>query len=269
MVHVREDREVDDAQRLIATGGRLPVDEVLPDTGGHHHAPGAQSHPDRLVQRRQEIRQPGLPHPVAQVQGVAAVHQQDVCLSDPGDPALFVDAGQRGELQHAQGLPTQFAHGGAGFLSADEPPCRRRTAHGVPVPRGGDAEGVGLGDRFAQEVDQRVVDARVLDAGGREQKLHDALSYPIDLHHPLGYQKGRRLHHRLRVVHAMTERDTGPPWMEASSEPRSALASGSNCPSCKRRSAKARPLNSWPRWREREPSACWPCRGRSPTPSGR
>ncbi len=48
----------------------------------------------------------------------------------------------------------------------------RRTALGVPVPRGRDAEGVGLGDRLAQQVDQRVVDARVLDAGGSEEKSH-------------------------------------------------------------------------------------------------
>ena len=41
----------------------------------------------------EEICQPGLPHPVGQVQGVAAAHQQDVCRPDPGDPALFVDAG--------------------------------------------------------------------------------------------------------------------------------------------------------------------------------
>ena len=43
---------------------------------------------------------------------------------------------------------------------------------GVPVPRGGDTEGVGVGDRFAQQVDQRVVDARVLDASGSEKKPH-------------------------------------------------------------------------------------------------
>ena len=36
-------------------------------------APGlpALVHPDRLVQRRQEVRQPGVPHPVAQIQGIA------------------------------------------------------------------------------------------------------------------------------------------------------------------------------------------------------
>ena len=159
---------------LSFTSRRLPPDEILPDTGGQHQAPGAQPHPDRLAQRRQKVRQPGLPHPVAQVQGVAVFHQQDVCLSNPGDPAFFVDAGQRGELQHSQGLPTQLAHGGSGFSSADETPCPTRIDVGVPVRRGGDAEGVGVGDRFTQEVDQRVVDTSVLDACGREKKLQDA-----------------------------------------------------------------------------------------------
>jgi len=42
-------------------------------------------------------------------------------------------AGQRGELQHAQGLPPQFAHGGFGLSSANEPPCVTRTGHGVPI----------------------------------------------------------------------------------------------------------------------------------------
>ena len=169
MIQVRKDREVNHAQRFIATDGRLPADEVLPDPGGHHHAPGAQPHPDRLAQRRQEIRQPGLAHPVAQVQGVAAIHQQDVCLSDPGDPAVFADAGQRGEFQHAQGFPTQLAHGGSGLVSADEPPCPLRTALGMPVPRSGDAQGVGVGNGFAQQIHQSVVDARVFDARGGEK----------------------------------------------------------------------------------------------------
>ena len=118
----------------VATGGRLPLDEVLPDTRGHHHAPGAQPHPDRLAQRRQEVRQPGLPHPVAQVQGVAAIHQQDVGLSDPGDPAFFVDAGQRGELQHAQGLPTQLAHGASGSCPLMKRHALTGPTWGCPYP---------------------------------------------------------------------------------------------------------------------------------------
>ena len=103
---------------------------------------------------------------MAQVQRVATIHQQDVRRSDPGDPAFFVDAGQCGELQHAQGLPTEFAHGGFG-LSRDEVPGLARIAMGMPVPRRGNAQGVALGDWLAQQLDQRRVDARVLNAGGR------------------------------------------------------------------------------------------------------
>src|SRR5207248_7150092 len=112
-------------------------------------------------------------HPVAEIQGIAAIHEQDVRLPDQGDPKRFIDAGQRGELQHAQRLPTELAHRGSGLSSADELPCLASTA-AVGVRRGGNAEGAALGDRFAQEVDQRVVDARVLDAGGGEKKSHDA-----------------------------------------------------------------------------------------------
>ena len=45
---------------------------------------------------------------------------------------------------------------------------------GMPVYGRGDTESVGLGDRFAEEIDERVVNAPVLDASGREKKLHDA-----------------------------------------------------------------------------------------------
>ena len=65
---------------------------------------------------------------------------------------------------------------GVGFLPADEPPRLARPGHGVPVRRRGDAEGVALGDRLAEQLDQRVVDARVLDAGRGEEKLHVATS---------------------------------------------------------------------------------------------
>src|SRR5215216_4604358 len=57
-----------------------------------------------------------------------------------------------------------------GSWSADELPCQLGSPEGVR--RGRNAEGVGLGNRFAQKVDQRVVDARVLDASGREKKPH-------------------------------------------------------------------------------------------------
>jgi hypothetical protein len=45
---------------------------------------------------------------------------------------------------------------------------------GVSVPFCGDIEGVGFSNRFAQEVDERVLDARVLDARRGEQILQDA-----------------------------------------------------------------------------------------------
>jgi hypothetical protein len=47
----------------------------------------------------------GLPHPMAKVDGIAARHEQDVRLPDTGHPALFVNGGQRGGLQHSQGHP--------------------------------------------------------------------------------------------------------------------------------------------------------------------
>jgi hypothetical protein len=41
VIQVRKHRKADHPQRFIATGGRLPPDEVLSDVGGHHNAPGA------------------------------------------------------------------------------------------------------------------------------------------------------------------------------------------------------------------------------------
>jgi hypothetical protein len=44
----------------------------------------------------------------------------------------------------------------------------------MPVQPSGDAEGIGFGDRLVEEIDKRVLDARVLDAGRRKQKSHAA-----------------------------------------------------------------------------------------------
>jgi hypothetical protein len=154
-----------------AVAGRIIV--ALSQGGGRRHAPGADSHIDRPgPQRRQQVCESGLPHPVAQIQDVAAPEQQGVSLLDRRDPIFFSYAGQRGELQYSQGLPTQFAQGGFGF-SADRLPCHTSTA-GVRVYRGGNEEAVGLGNRFAQQVDQRVVDARVADTRRSEKKPHDS-----------------------------------------------------------------------------------------------
>ena len=56
------------------------------------------------------------------------------------------------------------------------------------VYRSGNEEGVGLGNRFSQQVDQRVVDARVADTSGSEKKSHD----PEEICYLTGVQKYRR-----------------------------------------------------------------------------
>jgi hypothetical protein len=147
--------------------GGLHWDELDLVTSTKLGSPGCIA--DGVLQRRQDVRQPGLPHPVAQVRRIAAGHQQDVSLPDPRDPPLLADAGQRCQLEDAQRLPAQVAHGWR-HLAGDETPGRGWPAHGVAVLRRGDAEGTGVGDRLAQQVDQRIADARVLDARRREKE---------------------------------------------------------------------------------------------------
>ena len=91
---VREHRKVDQSQCSVGTGGgRTPVDEFLADAGAHHQAPGTHSHPDRLMQRREEVDQSRLLDPVAQVQGIATSHEEGVGLLDRSGPMLRFDAG--------------------------------------------------------------------------------------------------------------------------------------------------------------------------------
>ena len=81
VIHVRKYREINQSQRSVATGGRLPADGLLPDVGRHHHAPAA--HPPRPR--------------AATARGASP------------------DAASSGQmLQHSQRLPTQFAHGAPG-----------------------------------------------------------------------------------------------------------------------------------------------------------
>src|SRR5947209_590899 len=112
---------------------------------------------------------------VAQVRSVAALDEQDVRLSDQRDPALRVEARQGGELQHAYGFPAQSDRGGARLLPADAPPRLAGAGHGVPIQSGRNAEGVALANRLAQQVDERHMDARVLDAGGGEKVFQGVL----------------------------------------------------------------------------------------------
>jgi hypothetical protein len=43
----------------------------------------------------------------------------------------------------------------------------------MAILRSRNAQGTRIGDRLGQEIDKRAVDRRVLDAAGREEKLHD------------------------------------------------------------------------------------------------
>ena len=170
---MRKDREIDQPQRdVIAGDGGLRLEEGLSDSRCHHHASGAQPDPDGLFQRRQEIPQAGLSHPVRQVHGITAIHQQDVCFADPGFPAAFIDAGQSGEFEHAQGFPSQLAHRAIRFSSTDESPGAGRACMGMPIQRSGNAESIRIGDRFSQQREQRVPDAGVLDSARRQKEFH-------------------------------------------------------------------------------------------------
>src|SRR6185437_12144031 len=90
-------------------------------------------------------------------------------------------------------------------LSADEPPdALSWTDVGVPVHRGGDTQGAGVGDRFAQQVDERVLDAGVLHAAGSEQKLHAGLLY-VSVMTPSS-RVGERVHGKQTGHHSETHR---------------------------------------------------------------
>ena len=72
----------------------------------------------------QEVGEAGRSHPVAQIGGIPAFDEQDVDLLDEGNPALIVEARERGELEHSQGLPAQSEHG-CPASSGDELPGLR------------------------------------------------------------------------------------------------------------------------------------------------
>lgn len=59
------------------------------------------------------------------------------------------------------------------LVARNEAPCAARAAVRMSVESGGDAQGAGVGDGFAQQIEQRCVDTRVLDAGGSEEQFHD------------------------------------------------------------------------------------------------
>src|SRR6266516_3570999 len=93
-IKVWKHREINEPQRFVAAGERFTlVVAGSSEVGSRHHRTAARADIDRLgAQRRQEVGQSGLPHPVAQVQGTAAPNQQGVGLLDSRGPIVGFDA---------------------------------------------------------------------------------------------------------------------------------------------------------------------------------
>src|SRR6202012_1402431 len=89
------------------------------------------------------------------------------------DPHLPLDAGQRGKLQHSQRSPTHLAKRIA-KRSANHPIGLVSPA-GQSVDRGGNKKRARLGYRFAQQLNQRVVNARVADSCRSKKKPHEVI----------------------------------------------------------------------------------------------
>lgn len=173
----------------LPVGGMLRRDDV----GPRHHAAGAQANPHDLgSQRRQEIRQTGLAHPGAEIKAVATLDEQRVRLPDRWDPVVLLEAGQRGELEHAERLPAEAAHG-ARIRCADGAIDRAAAAR-HRMERRRNAERAGLGDRLAEQADQRLAQGRVVETAGREKKPHARLMVPLThvRHRPLSWLRPAR-----------------------------------------------------------------------------
>src|SRR6201996_2436914 len=166
-------RKINQPQRLVTFRRQSMVPERR-SVPGHHHAARTQPHIDRLAQqRRQQIRNPGLPHPVRQILAIASSDQQRVRLLEHGDPHLPLNARQRSKLQHSQRPPTHLAKRIA-QRSADHP-IRYVSPIGQRVNRGGNKKRARLGHRLAQQLNQRVVNARVADTCRSKKKPHEVI----------------------------------------------------------------------------------------------
>ena len=95
VIQVREDGEIDKAQRLIVTGWRFPSDEVLADSGSHDHAARAEGHVN-TGEGRDEVSESRFLHPVAQVERIATVDEEDIRLLNRWNPEVFIYAGEGG-----------------------------------------------------------------------------------------------------------------------------------------------------------------------------
>src|SRR5438094_10570556 len=107
MIQVRADREVDQTERRVIRGVATVV--RLSEMAYHGHAPGAQPDIDGLcAQRSEQVCKSRLPHPLAEIHGVATTDEQSVDFLYLRDPIRLVDTRQSGELQHPDRLPAQL-----------------------------------------------------------------------------------------------------------------------------------------------------------------
>ena len=130
VVQVREDREVDDAQRCGRPGGRLPLDEVLADAGRHHHAAGAQSRP-RPCRAATAAGRPARTR-ASSGTGTARRRRRPAARRPPGPSGTQRSSSMLGSAVSSSTptrLPAQLDHAAVGAWPADEPPRRDRAAH--------------------------------------------------------------------------------------------------------------------------------------------
>ena len=173
VVQVREDREVDQAERLVPTRRRSPRrHEVAPDARRQHHASGAHSEPHRVGQRRQQLDHPRLAHPVREVERVATAHQQHVGGAHPRHPLVVTEARQGGQLEQPDRAPPELGHRAARLGPGHEVPGALRPGHGVRRRR--DAQRVRLLDGLAEHAHQGVADPGARHAGRRQEQPHRA-----------------------------------------------------------------------------------------------
>ena len=108
------------------------------------------------VERRQQIGEPRLAHPVGEVERVAAVDEEDVGLLAP--TASTCSAGRLGSAVSSSSptrLPAELDHRSARIASGDEAPgARAGRPPGCAYEAVGMHERVALGDRLAEELDE-------------------------------------------------------------------------------------------------------------------
>jgi hypothetical protein len=120
---------------------------------------GADTDPDLVRKRGQQLGEPRLAHRAAQVGGVVAVHQRTSVAPTHGTQRFGPMLGRAGEV-----LPPR--------LGGDRTTCRPRAAHRMPPSlRRRDDQGMRLLDGDSEHLNEGRRDARIRDAPGGEHEL--------------------------------------------------------------------------------------------------